>query len=57
MFVARRTKQHAFAIYNDEHPGGHPESGKAHMKGVLVFDGTQGFWLVKYLRQFPRTSD
>lgn len=42
---------HAYAMYNDEAPTGHDSSVRAHSKGVILFNGEKGFWLV---HSFPR---
>ena len=40
---------YAYALYNDESPAGKTSSTHAHAKGVILFDGAQGFWLVHSL--------
>lgn len=42
---------HAYAMYNDEDPTGSTSGVRAHSKGVILFDGEVGFWLV---HSFPR---
>lgn len=42
---------HAYALYNDQTPTGKESSSRAHSKGVILFDGEKGFWLV---HSFPR---
>ena len=43
------------AVYNDDTDAGAQNSGKAHSKGVIGFDTTQGFWLVHSLPRYPNT--
>ena len=43
------------AVYNDDTDAGVQNSGKAHSKGVIGFDTTQGFWLVHSLPRYPNT--
>ncbi|VDK54234.1 unnamed protein product [Cylicostephanus goldi] len=43
-----------FAIaYNDDSPDGPVDSGRAHSKGVAVFDHKFGFWMVHSVPNFP----
>ncbi|KAF0301271.1 Deoxyribonuclease-2 [Amphibalanus amphitrite] len=42
-----------YAFYNDEHPDGPTSFTKGHTKGVVAFDGDQGFWLVHSVPHFP----
>jgi deoxyribonuclease-2 len=41
------------AVYNDDTDDGSQNSGKAHSKGVIGFDTTQGFWLIHSLPRYP----
>ena len=43
-----------FALYNDEHPDG--RGGGGHMKGALVFDDIDGFWMIHSVPKFPSTE-
>jgi len=43
----------AYVLYNDESPDGKVEESRAHMKGVLAFNGDSGFWLVHSVPNFP----
>ena len=45
--------QYAYALYNDETPDGKTSSSHAHSKGVVLFDGTSGFWLVHSFPKWP----
>ncbi|CAJ0600388.1 unnamed protein product [Cylicocyclus nassatus] len=50
-------KKETFAIaYNDDSPDGPVESGRAHSKGVAVFDHDVGFWMVHSVPNFPPSS-
>jgi len=44
----------AYALYNDEPPRGTQLASRAHSKGVILFDGERGFWLV---HSFPKWPD
>lgn len=44
----------AYVLYNDAPPGDYnPSSTYAHSKGILVTDGTQGFWLTHSMPNWP----
>jgi len=43
----------AYAMYNDESPDGKVSDSRAHMKGVIAFDGKSGFWLVHSVPKYP----
>jgi len=45
-------KSCAYALYNDQTPDGKDHDSNAHMKGVIAFDGTSGFWLVHSVPRF-----
>ncbi|KAK9828635.1 hypothetical protein WJX72_001232 [[Myrmecia] bisecta] len=47
------SQQPGYVIYNDAFPNGTVSFQLAHAKGVLGFDGQQGFWLVHSLPHFP----
>ncbi|XP_063702793.1 plancitoxin-1-like [Culicoides brevitarsis] len=40
-------------LYNDQSPSENDDSSKGHSKGVIVSDGTQGFWIVHSIPRFP----
>jgi len=42
-----------YVLYSDEMPNGTTVSDHAHMKGVLGFDSTGGFWLIHSTPRFP----
>lgn len=44
-------------MYNDEFPNGTSSETAAHAKGVIVFDGVSGFWLVHSVPRFPPSPD
>lgn len=46
-------KSYAYAMYNDQTPAGKSSGTMAHAKGVVFFDGTQGFWLLHSLPKYP----
>jgi len=44
---------YAYAMYNDQTDEGKTSAARAHAKGVVFFDGTQGFWLIHSLPKYP----
>lgn len=50
-------KSHAFIMYNDETDDEKSAASHAHSKGVIMFDGKQGFWLIHSLPRYPSTTD
>ncbi|KAK6741594.1 hypothetical protein RB195_009453 [Necator americanus] len=47
-------KRNTFTIaYNDDSPVAKAESGRGHSKGVAVFNGEIGFWLIHSVPNFP----
>lgn len=44
---------HAYALYNDQTPTGHDTSVRAHSKGVILFNGEKGFWLIHSFPNWP----
>jgi len=36
---------HALVVYNDEDDQGKQNADRAHAKGIVLFDGDEGFWL------------
>lgn len=49
------TSEVAYAMYNDEYPPNdvHASSSYAHAKGVIMTDGTQGFFIVHSMPNWP----
>merc|ERR1719468_514378 len=47
----------AYALYNDEDPSGSTSSTRAHSKGVILFDGSKGFWLVHSFPKWPAAKE
>jgi len=43
----------AYVLYNDETPSNEVHESNAHMKGVIGFDKSGGFWLVHSVPRFP----
>ena len=46
-----------FAFFNDVPPHGQVSGEKGHTKGVVAFDGSEGFWLVHSVPNFPPKPD
>lgn len=40
-------------LYNDQTPSENDDASKGHTKGVVVTDGSQGFWIVHSIPRFP----
>lgn len=43
---AAKTAGDSYALFNDEPPVGTASDSYGHVKGVIAFDGTQGFWMI-----------
>lgn len=43
----------AYAMWNDQKPDGAATGGRAHSKGILAFDGKQGFWIIHSMPKWP----
>lgn len=48
------TSDHAWAVYNDEDDHSHKMTSRAHAKGLVLFDTSQGFWLVHSVPRYPQ---
>ncbi|XP_043189703.1 deoxyribonuclease-2-alpha-like [Amphibalanus amphitrite] len=42
-----------YVFYNDEWPDGSTTSTEGHTKGVVAFEGDQGFWMIHNVPKFP----
>lgn len=43
----------AYAMYNDETPEGQTTNDRAHSKGLLLFNGDMGFWMIHSFPLWP----
>jgi deoxyribonuclease-2 len=44
---------YAYALYNDQTPLGSSSDSRAHSKGLMLFDGEKGFWMVHSVPKWP----
>ena len=44
---------YAYALYNDQTPTGSSSDSRAHSKGLMLFDGEKGFWMVHSVPKWP----
>uniref|UniRef100_A0A158Q7L7 Deoxyribonuclease II n=1 Tax=Elaeophora elaphi TaxID=1147741 RepID=A0A158Q7L7_9BILA len=54
-YYERKTKEVFYYFYSDQNPGEEKKShgNRAHAKGVAVFGGNSGFWLIHSVPKFP----
>lgn len=53
LLTATKKSDYGYVFYNDEKPDGSKSTTYAHAKGIIGFDGTQGFWLIHSMPKWP----
>ena len=51
--VFGENKDNLIVLYNDQPPDGAGLESRGHSKGVLVADGSKGFWIIHSIPHFP----